>query len=819
MSAVYECEDGHKMLAHDERILHSLSCNAMVPFVLLHKTGFTTNFVNYCASLCQSGMNFHSLESVIVHRRWQHHLRKEQMYNFCMKHNSVGINDHFFPTFQEFGQKYLPSDDTISKCFLSKFIEDECAYISEIQSIIPGEVLSIDHTFKVASNIGYVRDDHRWVCQYNSAFIVFNGDGKIVTWQFTKGTGFEHIKSLLENIKHRQPESIKTVYVDNCCHWRRKIQDVLGSDVTVLLDVFHAVQRITCRIPKRHPFYAACVHDLRLVFRSLGDNGEQRSKPTPQPSKLVENINAFLARWKNVSHGGKYILTNETLAEIEKLKMHMLKGCLSGIPVGGGTNRNEAFHRYINTFFHKSRMGILLAYALMMSIICHFNSKEHGRKPMYKPVSLDSTTRDQSNLERMGITDSRNDLTWVQVEDENEYDHTLVDNILKVSLSQLKMYKTLKSQTNTATLLLKYAPYMHILSDGYFQSLLSPNLDDIEIHKARLKSNITAWNFDLIPVPPDGNCFFTSIALSLIQDINRFKSVLESIKVDVNNPISELTSRLRQIIVHEWLEHRHNYEGFLTNEIYEYEVSKFLQNGYYNSALGDTMPLAMATALNISIVILTSIPSSPVFFVSPPTTSELVLYLAFTSFGSGHYDALVLKSDVQPTRRVTKCRCGLTSNKVDYIACAHRDGRHSSCRCLAKGQSCSALCKCKNCTNPNGKKPVKTKRKRSRTLHKWQLVNTSNTSFAIEAGVLLAQGAWSDFENIVFANTMKHIESNMIESNTAMVSSLYHSIVKHINAPYCSIELPEGEMLRDKTTQQIAGKLNHYATEKALIEQ
>ena len=118
-----------------------------------------------------------------------------------------------------------------------------------------------------------------------------------------------------------------------------------------------------------------------------------------------------------------------------------------------------------------------------------------------------------------------------------------------------------------------------------------------------------------------------------------------------------------------------------------------------------------------------------------------------------------------------------------------------------------------------GRNRVKTKCKRSRAPHKWQLLNTSNKSFAVEAGILLAQGVWSDFENIVFANAMKHIESSMIESNTATVSSLYHSIVKHSNAPYCSIDLPEGEVLRGKTAQQIAGKLNHYATEKALLEQ
>ena len=62
VSAVYTCEEGHRILAHDQRILSSLPCKDMIPFTLIHKTGFTTNFVNLCGSLCQIGINFHSLE-------------------------------------------------------------------------------------------------------------------------------------------------------------------------------------------------------------------------------------------------------------------------------------------------------------------------------------------------------------------------------------------------------------------------------------------------------------------------------------------------------------------------------------------------------------------------------------------------------------------------------------------------------------------------------------------------------------------------------------------------------------------------------------
>ena len=264
-------------------------------------------------------MNFHSLEAVIGHRCWEYFLSRKQLYLCSLQHctSNKDTNHDCFPSFQK---KDLPSDDVICKCFLSKFIEDESAYIREIQSVHPGHSLSFDHTFKIATNIGYVRADRKWVCQYNSAFLILNHDGKVVSWQFTKGTNFDEVKRLLQQILKRcqsQGSSIITVYVDNCCHWRQRIPEV------VFLDVFHAVQRITRKIPKRHPFCASCSQDLQMVFRSLGDYGVNRTKPTPQPSELFQNLNSFKAKWKDVLYDDKHVLTKECIAEIEKLKVHI----------------------------------------------------------------------------------------------------------------------------------------------------------------------------------------------------------------------------------------------------------------------------------------------------------------------------------------------------------------------------------------------------------------------------------------------------------------------------------------------------------------
>ena len=56
--------------------------------------------------------------------------------------------------------------------------------------------------------------------------------------------------------------------------------------------------------------------------------------------------------------------------------------------------------------FHKSRIGVLLAYAMMMTIICHFNSNDpHSRRAIHRPISSSSGHNNIIELEKMGIMD------------------------------------------------------------------------------------------------------------------------------------------------------------------------------------------------------------------------------------------------------------------------------------------------------------------------------------------------------------------------------------------------------------------------------
>ena len=132
-------------------------------------------------------------------------MQRKRMYQ-CAIDNSKKLRDTTLehPVFAELNiivEKHVPSNDIIAKCFLSKFLENEAHYRHNIHSTNTGHAPSFDHTFKIAANIGYLRADNKWIPQYDSAFFVFNSQGNILTWQFTKGTSFNQVEPLLISIK------------------------------------------------------------------------------------------------------------------------------------------------------------------------------------------------------------------------------------------------------------------------------------------------------------------------------------------------------------------------------------------------------------------------------------------------------------------------------------------------------------------------------------------------------------------------------------------------------------------------------------------
>ena len=102
-----------------------------------------------------------------------------------------------------------------------------------------------------------------------------------------------------------------------------------------------------------------------------------------------------------------------------------MAGCLSNIPPGGSTNHNERFHSRINTFFHKSQIGIFLAYALLTVIIYSYNSALTAKgKSVARPIAA-SVYRGISptNLPSIGIFPKQ----WLQYQHLDGNEHWEID--------------------------------------------------------------------------------------------------------------------------------------------------------------------------------------------------------------------------------------------------------------------------------------------------------------------------------------------------------------------------------------------------------
>ena len=96
----------------------------------------------------------------------------------------------------------------------------------------------------------------------------------------------------------------------------------------------------------------------------------------------------FLQKWQHAQVDGHSILNYKTLREIEALRVHIIKGCLSGIPPKCGTNKNEALHRSIRPLFYRCRMGIPLALALMTATLHFYNRKQAQKHQAHQQATV-----------------------------------------------------------------------------------------------------------------------------------------------------------------------------------------------------------------------------------------------------------------------------------------------------------------------------------------------------------------------------------------------------------------------------------------------
>jgi hypothetical protein len=534
-----------------------------------------------------------------------------------------------------------PSITIIRYCFIYDFEKKQHLYTCKMIEH-SAEWISIDHTFKIAANIGANRKcDSHWEKQYDSMICVMNEIGCVIAWQLTLGTAFDKVEDLLKGLHSRfqnQGRNVKLCFTDNCCTWKRKLQSVFGKELNVKLDLFHAVQRVVNKISKRHPFSFNCAQAFSLILRQPHDHGESRKENTPDPETMNKQLDNFVLTWKDVIYLDKPVLTLDALKEIKNLREHINKGCLSNIPPGCGTERNENLHKCIRKSASKVRIGVHLAVALFTTFLYVWNEKRKnadrtGKKTKFLPIfDIDnapspwSTKPCSKETFGMGVSSERrinskeeklppsycdlfSDCNW-DAEGQN-LDEILNNSDFKLGKEDVKKILDRASNIMSVVELLEACngrnrtfntEHAHLISNPAlfaFGTCIDKTVEEKESLE-RLQNTLASYNMELVNSSSDGDCLFTSIIFGLKQIVSsgkyeKYNEHLKNLNLCFDLDISLIVLHLRNLLVSEWLANASEYEDFVTSQEISFEelANSYRGRGVFAGELGNIMAVGL----------------------------------------------------------------------------------------------------------------------------------------------------------------------------------------------------------------------------------
>ncbi len=831
ISRVYQCSTGHEILGHHPDMLGFITnhdLHSVVPFVLWYQCGFTRIFCRYIHQLLTSGIALQKCESILVQNRiCDYHTCRHKANQLKKLLPTVTLVNKIEECVHQLQTK-APSRNAIKGCFLYYFEDFEQLYDQKMRETSADSMnlwLSCDHTFRTVGNVGIFRQDGIWCKQYEGIFFVMNSGGEVVTWKATKKLTFDCVKPLLTKLKARlenHGKSIEEFIIDNCCSWRKKLQNVFGIEMKVSLDVFHAVQRIASKISKRHSFHSECLSDLKLVFRDPTDRGPSRCLTTPLPNVLLDNLKEFKDKWCGVMYCGQKIITPQTDVELKAIEKHMKAGCLSGIKVGRGTNRNERLHRQLNSILKSNRYGPEIASALTTCTLYEHNEKiaAASQKRQPNPINayctagsnsegreekfgFSSESQQELSLESNRITSdvscscTLNDLMFSEAlemicnvasdEPENE-DRDEDFAILKEAVSLFYICNKLQQQSSVqgkleGGKLLVFNSFLAMASSS------EPNTNDVSLDNA-----LHSWNFERMSVAGDGNCLFTSVANLLIQSYESGVTELIEIFSELNissehyDDVDRIAAALREATVEEWLgDNCEYYQGFTTDDILVH-AQQYRLSGEFAGNLGDLMVMTITNIIRLPLFLFTNIPNMLTILVSPSLStpiSNVPLYLVFNAAGAGHYDyAVPVKPQqtsvvhVEDTDKEKKCSCGRKSS-YQGISCS-RD-KHDNCRCPCARQKvpCSDRCRCKCCKNEFGERPLPctTRRRKLYDTSRHELRGKPGIEYLASVNEDVTVGKLSTLETIIIQCLLIYTIQNGLELTPTLIHTMYTGVL------------------------------------------
>lgn len=597
------------------------------------------------------GVNFLTISEGLASLNFRTFCRQRQVYlAAAFDENDVTVNSSYSEFYNNPVYSF-PSNDQIMSLFLETFRRKKHLYKLEMDRVTE-TALSCDHTFKISHNIGLVREgDNKFIKQFDQVFIALNENGEVLAWKLTKSTAFSEIDNILYGIKKRLQSSntkLDVICVDDCCHVRNKYNDVFPN-VEVKLDLFHACKRIVITVSRANPLYRDMTRSFTQIFREDDDQGKSRLKSTPKKEKLERNLNSFIERWTNVPSSP---LTNTTLSEIEHLRCHIVKGCLSNMPAGYGTEKNEQLHRLLNRSLISggTRISTELAIALL-TVLLHYHTKKatantHSCNKRVKPVvpvDASSNARDsrasesskpKSSVETStakNVVSVTEEQVVVMAEDIGDVCNETIADIILSSAYDLKeiLENTAKQSSNRSfkaldMLYVSKMPDILNVEKNYNEDQ-DPTINS---HMMNLERQLARFGLTIDPIQRDGDCAFRSLIRELtkraVEDIV-IKHHMESLQLPTLDE-DRATFALRQLFVKELTDKNDMYQNFVTEskKNIESKIHEFSRPGVFDQEIGDVVMKACSNILGIPSMLITSSQSVPYvpFFPEKPVSKD-----------------------------------------------------------------------------------------------------------------------------------------------------------------------------------------------------
>ena len=297
--------------------------------------------------------------------------------------------------------------------------------------------------------------------------------------------------------------------------------------------------RIVQTISKKDSHGKQFSSELSLILRRNGDLGTERTTSTPGSDEIEANLERLLFSWKDR-------LSKETLHQLECLRKHIQKGCLSDIPPGCGTQKNERLHRHINRSLlcGVSKIGPELAIAVMSCALFAWNCKRQinrltSRAKPVMPVEIireGNLSSPQQHMKQLEIShaedfmSTRSNVNFPRLVKRLET-RSIVDYIIQRVLHLQDFMDAFTERCKNKTVdILAFLWSTSLKTEKFIEvekKMNSLELDLTAQHMDNLIRNLSGFNLEVDKIERDGNCFFRAVASQLNRHLREYREHIE----------------------------------------------------------------------------------------------------------------------------------------------------------------------------------------------------------------------------------------------------------------------------------------------------